>query len=179
MGFPKRLSLAVLVIAILPFGPATAEPTIDPFYGRWIGKGITENVGIASAEVFVDRDLDVTIEPTEDGFTIVWKTSRTTKKNGASEVRLWSITVPFVDAERGGLYRMVFPTDPVTGTPYMWARVADRTLVVNSMTISEDGVLEHQKYVRTLATDDEMRLRYTRSLDGNTVRSVLGVLTRE
>ena len=179
MRFLKRLSLTMLVMAIVPLGSATAQSTIDPFYGRWIGKGITENVGVASSEVFVDRDLDVTIEPTEDGFTIVWKTSRSTKKNGASDVRLWSITVPFVDAGRGGLYRMVFPTDPVSGTPYMWARLADRTLVVNSMTISEDGVLERQKYVRTLANNDEMRLRYTRSLDGTIVRSVLGVLDRE
>ncbi len=179
MDFVKRLALAAVFIAILPLGTAAAQSTIDPFSGRWVGKGITENVGIASGQVFVDRDLDVTIEPTDEGFTIVWKTSRTTKKNGASEVRLWSITVPFVDAERGGLYRMVAPTDPVSGTPYMWARLADRTLVVNSMTISEDGVLEHQKYIRTLAADDDMRLRYTRSLDGNIVRSVLGVLTRE
>ncbi len=179
MDFIKRTILAAAFIAILPLGTAAAQSAIDPFYGRWIGKGITENVGVASSEVFVDRDLDVTIAPTEDVFTIVCKTSRTTKKNGASQVRLWSITVPFVDAERGGLYRMVFPTDPVTGTPYMWARVADRTLIVNSMTISDEGALEQQRYVRTLLSDDEMQLRYTRSLDGSIVRSVLAHLTRQ
>ncbi len=179
MGFIKKLSLATVLIAILSVGPAAAQSAIDAFSGRWIGKGITENVGDAAGVAFADRDLDVTIKPTEQGFTIVWKTSRTTKKNGADEVRLWSITVPFVAAERRGLYRMGFPTDPVAGTPYMWARLADRTLVVNSMTISDEGVLEQQRYVRTLLSDDEMQLRYTRSLDGNVVRSVLANLRRE
>jgi len=168
-----------VLIALLPLGTVAAQSAIDPFYGRWIGKGITENVGKASGVAFADRDLDVTVRPTEQGFTIVWKTTRTTKKNGASDVRLWSISVPFVEADRNGLYRMVARTDPVSGTPYMWARLAGRMLVVNSMTISDDGVLEQQRYVRTLLSDNEMQLRYTRSLDGTTVRSVLALLRRE
>ncbi len=179
MALLKRLSLAAVVFALLPLGTAAPQSAIDPFYGRWIGKGITENVGNTSGVAFADRDLDVTIRPAEQGFTIVWKTTRTTKKNGASDVRLWSITVPFVEAERGGLYRMVARTDPVSGTPYMWARLAGRTLVVNSMTISDEGALEQQRYVRTLLSDDEMQLRYTRSLDGTAVRSVLAILRRE
>ena len=92
---------------------------------------------------------------------------------------LTSITVPFVATERGGIYRMGVDSDPISGAPYMWARIEGRELVVNSITISEQGVLEHQRYVRTLVSADEMQLRYTRSLDGSVVGSVAAFLDRE
>jgi len=69
MRILKRLFLATVSIAFLSIGTTASASTIDAFSGRWIGKGITEIQGIA----FADRDLDVTIEPTEQGFTIVWK----------------------------------------------------------------------------------------------------------
>ena len=101
MGFIKRLSLATVLIAILPIGSGASASAIEAFYGRWIGKGITEDAGIG----FADRDLDVTVEPDERGFTLVWKMSRTTRKNGGDQVRHWSVTVPFVQTERNGIYR--------------------------------------------------------------------------
>ena len=179
MGILKRLFLATVPIAMLSIGTAASASTIDAFSGRWIGKGITENQGIASGIAFADRDLDVTIKPTEQGFTIVWKTAKTTRKKGGDTVRLWSVAVPFVETERDGIYSMAASSDPISGTPYMWARIVERRLVVNSITISEQGVLEHQRFVRTLLTNNEMQLRYTRSLDGSIVRSVLAHLSRE
>ena len=61
----------------------------------------------------------------------------------------------------------------------MWAHLDGRVLVVNSIAISDQGVLEQQRYVRTLAAADEMELRYTRSLDSDVVSSVLAILNRE
>jgi hypothetical protein len=175
MGFIKRLSLATVLIAILPIGTGASASTIEAFYGQWIGKGITENKGIG----FADRDLDVTIEPSERGFTLVWKMSRTARKKGGDQVRHWSITVPFVQTDRIGIYRMEGSSDPVSGSSYRWARIDGRVLVVHSIAISDKGVLEHQRYVRTLLANNEMQLRYTRSLDGSIVGSVLGILSRE
>lgn len=175
MEFIRRLSLVTVLIVILPIGTGASASTIEAFSGRWLGKGITENRGIG----FADRDLDVTIEPTDQGFTIVWKTAKTTRKKGVDQVRLWSITIPFVETDRDGIYSMAVSTDPVSGTPYMWARLDDRVLVVHSIAISDQGVLEHQRYVRTLTARNEMQLRYTRSLDGDTVGSVLAILNRE
>lgn len=175
MGFIRRLFLTTVVIVALPFGTLASASTIEAFSGRWLGKGITENKGLG----FADRDLDVTIEPTEQGFTIVWKTTKTTRKNGADQAGLWSVTIPFVETNRDGIYGLAASTDPVSGEPYMWAHLDGRVLVVHSIAISDQGVLEHQKYVRTLSADNEMQLRYTRSLDGNVVGSVLAILKRE
>jgi hypothetical protein len=175
MEFVRRLSLVTLLLAFLPFGTAASASTIEDFSGRWLGKGITENRG----NLFADRDLDVVIEPTDRGFTIVWKTSRTTKKNGVAKVGLWSITVPFVETDRTGIYRGEISSDPVSGSPYMWAHLDGRVLVVNSIAISDQGVLEQQRYERILSADNEMELRYTRSLDNDIVSSVLAILNRE
>lgn len=175
MEFIRRLSLVTILIAILSFGTDASASTIEAFSGRWLGKGITENKG----NVFADRDLDVSIEPTDRGFTILWKTVKTTRKNGANNVRLWSITVPFAETDRNGIYRGEISSDPVSGSPYMWAHLDGRVLIVNSIAISDQGVLEQQRYVRTLSANNEMQLRYTRSLDGSIVGSVLAILNRE
>ncbi len=175
MGFIKRLSLATVLIAIRPIGSGASASAIEAFYGRWIGKGITENEGIG----FADRDLDVTVEPAERGFTLVWKMSRTTRKNGGDQVRHWSVTVPFAQTDRNGIYRTEGSSDLVSGSSYKWAHVDGRVLVVHSIAILDKGVLEHQRYVRTLLADSDMRLRYTRSLDGSIVGSVLAILSRE
>jgi hypothetical protein len=175
MKFFRKPSLVTLLVVILPIGTSASASTIEEFSGQWLGKGITENRG----NRFADRDLDVTIEPTNHGFTILWKTSKTTRKNGVDNVGLWSITVPFVETNRTGLYRGEISSDPVSGSPYMWAHLDGRVLVVNSIAISDQGVLEQQRYVRTLAAADEMELRYTRSLDSDVVSSVLAILNRE
>jgi hypothetical protein len=69
--------------------------------------------------------------------------------------------------------------DPVSGSSYRWARIDGRVLVVHSIAILDKGELEHQRYVRTLLANNEMQLRYTRSLDSRIVGSVLAILSRE
>jgi hypothetical protein len=175
MGFIKQLSLATVLIAVLPIGTGASASTIEEFYGRWVGKGITENKGL----VVGDRDLDVTIKPTERGFTIVWKMSKTTRKKGGDQIRYWSVTVPFVQTDRNEIYRVEGSNDLASGSPYRWAHIDGRVLVVHSIAILDSGELEHQKYVRTLLANNEMQLRYTRSLDSSIVGSVLAILHRE
>lgn len=171
---------AVLVFVWFPLVavPAGAEP-VDPFVGHWAGMGITENGTPAENIGFVDRELDVTIEATSNGFNITWKTLRLSVGDRKRKVKHTSLNVPFVQTDRPGIYRMDADGEPISGSPYIWARVADNRLEVHSITISERGVLEYQKYVRTLLLDDEMQLRFTRSLDGSIVRSVLAHLRRQ
>lgn len=174
------VAAAILVFAaVLPLvSPAHAGP-IDPFVGNWVGMGITENGGPAESVGFVDRELDVTIESTADGFNITWRTQRLSSGGGADSVKHSAISVPFVNLDKPGMYRMAATGEPLSGSPYIWARLADDRLEVHSIAISARGVLEYQKYVRRLLSDDEMQLRFTRSIDGSIVRSVLAHLRRK
>ena len=171
-------TILVLAAVLPPASPASAG-SIDPFVGHWVGRGITENGAPAESVGFVDRELDVTIKTTPDGFNVTWKTLRLSSSGRADKVKHTAISVPFFQVGKPGIYRMAVTGEPLSGSPYIWARVADHMLEVHSITISERGVLEYQKYVRTLLDEDEMQLRFTRSLDGSIVRSVLAHLTRQ
>ena len=111
MGLMGRLVLAASLFVTLSLGTAASAATIEAFSGHWVGKGITENADIASGVRFTDRDLDVTIKPSEDGFTIVWKTTRTTRRNGVDEVGLWSVAIAFVATGNDGRPLSVRPAD--------------------------------------------------------------------
>ncbi len=171
---------AIIIVAafLSPVLPANAAP-IDPFVGHWVGRGITENGAPAESVGFVDRELEVTIDSTADGFNVTWITRRPAGGIPAVKVKHSSLSVLFAHVGKPGIYRMTATGEPLSGAPYIWARLADRALEIHSITISDRGVLEYQKYVRTLLSDDEMQLRFTRSLDGSIVRSVLAHLQRQ
>lgn len=175
----KRFITAAAILAVLVILPVT-RPTsaapFDPFIGHWVGMGITENGAPAESVGLIDREIEVTIEAMTDGFNVTWVTRRPSRSN---KIKHSSVSVPFVSVDKPGIYRMTATGEPLSGSPYIWARVADRVMEVHSITISQHGVLEYQKFVRTLLTDDEMQLRFTRSLDGSIVRSVLAHLRRQ
>lgn len=176
--FFAAATILVLSAILPPASPASAAP-IDPFVGHWVGRGITENGGPAESVGFVDRELEVDIEATADGFNVTWKTLRPSGGTRADKIKHTSLSVPFVHIDKPGMYRMAATGEPLSGAPYIWARVSDHQLEVHSIAISDRGVLEYQKYVRTLLSNDEMQLRFTRSLDGSIVRSVLAHLQRQ
>ena len=71
------VATAVLVIAAVLHIPSPASAaSIDPFVGHWVGRGITENGAPAESVGFVDRELEVIVEATTNGFNITWKTLR-------------------------------------------------------------------------------------------------------
>lgn len=176
--FCAATAIIILTAVLFSATPATAAP-IDPFIGHWVGMGITENGAPAESVGFIDRDLEVTIEAAADGFTVAWKTLRPSGSGREDKVKHTSVRVPFVQVGEPGMYRMTATPEPLSGSPYIWARVSDHMLEVHSITISGRGVLEYQKYIRTLLSDGEMQLRFTRSLDGSIVRSVLAHLKRQ
>ena len=171
-------AIAIFATFLPLASPARAAP-IDPFVGNWVGMGITEDGAPAESVGFVGRELDVTIKSTADGFNVTWKTLRLSSSGRSDTVKHSAISVPFVFVDKPGIYRMAGTGEPLSGSPFIWARVADDRLEVHSITISERGVLEYQKYVRRLLSDDEMQLRFTRSIDGSIVRSVLAHLRRQ
>ncbi len=176
----NKITAAAIVVVFAVFlsatAPARAAP-IDPFVGDWEGRGITENGAPAESVGFVDRELEVSIKSTVDGFNVTWVTRRSSFDGG--KVKHTSVSVPFVGVDKPGMYRMAAEHEPLSGAPFIWARVLDHIFEVHSITISDRGVLEYQKFVRTLLTDDEMQLRFTRSVDGSIVRSVLAHLVRK
>ena len=176
--FVAATAILIAFIVIHPLSPARAAPN-DPFVGHWVEKGITENGAPAKSVGFVGRELEVTIKPSADGFSVTWVTRRPSGGARVDSIKHTSISVPFAQFGKPGTYRMTATSEPLSGAPYIWARVVDRAFEVHSITISEHGVLEYQKYVRTLLTDDEMQLRFIRSLDGSIVRSVLAHLRRQ
>jgi len=170
------IAAAALYLAVTV--PALAAP-IDPFVGHWVGRGITESGALGETVGFVDRELEVDVAETADGFTITWRTLRPADNAPSDKVKHTSMSVPFVHVDGPGIYRMAAAGEPLSGAPYIWARLTDDTLEVHSIKISNRGVLEYQKYVRTLLSDTEMQLRFTRSLDGTIVRTVLAHLKRQ
>lgn len=174
-----KLCLNAIALALVAAASPSHASSLEAFYGHWVGSGITENEGPGSNIAFADRDLDVTIAPIEQGFRITWQTVRRDPGRGVRDLKLWSVTVPFVEAGRGDMFRMAASGEPILGEPYMWAQIADRSLTVHSIAIAEDGTLEYQKYVRTLLSDTDMQLRFTRSVDGSIERSVLAVLSQK
>jgi hypothetical protein len=121
----------LVLVAILPMaGPASAAP-IDPFVGHWVGMGITENGAPAESVGLIDRELEVTIEETTNGFNVTWVTRRPSKGN---KIKHSSISVPFASVNKRGIYRMTDTAEPLSGSPYIWARVADRVMEVHSIT---------------------------------------------
>ncbi len=177
----KNVFAPVLIATaiFLAFASPARADSIDPFIGQWVGTGITENGAPAENIGLVDRNLSVIIEARGEGFDLIWSTLRPSSGKQSDKVKLSSVNVSFAESGKPGIYRMVGAKEPVSGAPYIWARLADHVLEVHSVTISDRGVLEYQKFVRTLLSDDEMQLRFTRSLDGSIVRTVLAHLTRQ
>jgi hypothetical protein len=178
-GFRYFLFFVFIALAVQPSGVSSAAEPIDKFVGSWVGSAITENVGGRPGSGGLNRQLEVRIEAVPKGFHITWMTARRTVKKGASSVKYWSTSVHFNETERAGVYSSQAQSDLSGGRPYRWAVIADNVLTVHSIAVSQDGRLEHQKYVRTLLSDDEMQLKYTLTLDGKAVRSVIGLINRK
>ena len=98
----------------------------------------------------------------------------TWKKEGA--LYLFEKEVSFA-TDRANVFQGAVEVDPLAGWPFVWARIKDRTLTINSLLVHDDGSYEMQTYDRTLS-DAGMTLYFTRVRDGKLVRSVSGTLVK-
>ncbi len=176
-----RLFAAVLVFTALPYA-AGAGDNAKPsdFFGRYVGQAVStaDNDGPSK------RDISVHIKDARNGaFSVNWMTF-TRRDDGTRKRKSYSIT--FRASPRAGIYSSAMrsdkfgnaiPLDPMTGEPYVWARIEGKTLTIHALHITEEGGYELQIYDRTL-TPDGMDLRFSRIRNGNVLKQVTGKLTR-
>jgi len=187
---PIRATLAVLLpVAVLPVaallfaalslpGAARAQDASPgAFFGSFQGSGFAENRDSIYFGATV-RDLDVTITPAGDGFTITW----TTVIRGGGDptrpnVRRKTRTVSFRPTGGPGVYRGAPSGDPLSGKSLVWAKIAGHTMTVFILDIDATGDYQVQSYARTL-TGLGMDLLFTRIRNGETVRTARAKLIR-
>ncbi len=165
-----RLWAAVLLMF---FGGAAFASDIAPFVGDYVGSANVVDADGTS----VPRDMSVSIQETDHGFNVSWKTV-TYKADGRVKERAFS--VDFRPSARDHIYsaamkRNVFghevPLDPMKGEPFVWGRIVGDTLTVFSLFIDHEGEYELQQYDRTLA-EGGLNLSFSRFSDGREARSV-------
>jgi hypothetical protein len=179
----------LLIGLILCPGSVLAQNALpDAFYGDWKGVALTNTEGADNLELTAE-DLNVRIEPHDDGFRIYW----TTLGHGESEDQLVrkKAEAAFAPTDRPGVFAfdpqdgsmlMGLFSDPSTsnplkGEPLLWARVADQTLAVYGLVINADGGFDLYHQVRTL-TDDGMAVHQIHRMEREPVVIIEGQLKR-
>jgi hypothetical protein len=179
--FVLRLTAPVLalLVGILGACPLTsASSPIEPFFGKYRGKAVVGD----DAETSI-RDLDVSIEPDGDYFKISW---RTATRRGDGEIKHKSYAISFAPSSRPDIYRSAMrtdmfgnrvPMDPLSGDPFVWCRIAQKTLTVYALLIDDEGRYDLQVYERTLV-DNGLQLKFTRLREAEPPKVISAFLER-
>lgn len=174
---PWVLLLLALLLTV-PVGARADALPIEAFFGHYLGKAITSN-----EDQLTTRDLGVTIGPISGGFNVTWETVTHDGERGVKRKRY---SIDFQPSGRPNIFRSGMrtdmfgqrvPLDPMSGDPFVWARLVGSTLTVYALLIREDGGFEIQTYART-RTPTGLDLVFTRISDAGTLRTVRGTLTR-
>lgn len=175
-----RLML-VMLCGLMTFVPSVGQAaSIDPFVGVYHGITIEHAENELQA-----RDLDVTIEKTERGFTVDWATvihkEDGREKNVSLSIEFYTTERPEIygSAMRSGLFGKRVPNDPLKGEPFFWARIVGKTLTIHALYITDEGGYEMQVYERKLDDEGNMDLIFSRFRDGKQIRDITGKLTRQ
>ncbi len=179
-----RLILAIAAAVGAALAPASAQAvSMEAFYGRWVGKGATENFAPAKLprhSTFTIRDLDVAIAKREDGFEITWTTViRRRGTQRAPKVKRKTTTLSFVATPTPGVFQSKGGPNPALGKTYAWARLEADSLVINILEIDKNGIYGLSRYVRTIRGTGKMELEYTLLSEGERLRNVIGDLERQ
>ena len=86
-------------------------------------------------------------------------------------------TVAFAPSGQDGVFRGTPSGDPLSGNPYIWARIASQTMTVYILNITAEGSYEMQSYARTLSGQG-MELVFSRIRDGEPVRAARAKLVK-
>ena len=128
------------------------------------------------SETWSPTDLDVSIQPHDNGFIMEWATI-TNRDNG--KVERQENAVKFHPTKRHNIYAAAMrpdlfggwiPLDPFKGDPFMWARYLDSTLTVYAMIITDAGAHDMRIYERTL-TPVGLAIKFERLRDENLYKS--------
>ena len=177
-GIPMRTLMFVALASVMGYlPPAIAEDAakIDAYYGSFVGSAVTRNAGMHSS-VVRDRDLNVSIAAAANGgFRVTWVVNARRGFGGRGVKR----SVTFVPGNRPNSWRATTSRPLAEGGPTILARLDARGLRVYVAVFGHDGSLYTAVYRRTVIRAGQMELRYHRSVDGRTVRSVYGSLSRK
>ncbi len=178
----RKLSVAVFVAVVAALCGSrpvwAADAPIEAFFGTYVGTMIS-----ASDAGLTKRDLGVSIERGDAGFSVNW-TTITRKPDGRFKRKAYFIN--FRPTRRPGIYASAMktdkfggrvPLDPLAGEPYVWARIGGQTLTVFALLITDDGGYEMQVYDRTLR-DKGLDLKFSRFANGKALREITGFLAK-
>jgi hypothetical protein len=174
-GMLLRLVGSILLTA----GVAQAQSSeFQRFLGTYAGEAVS-----ASGEEFDKRDISVEITSEGKGFKVKWTV---VIKRGRDRPRREERTIAFLPAKRPDVFSSAMrtdqfgnavPLDPLSGEPYIWARIDGSKLWMYALFVTETGGYEMQTYERTLVPGG-MELRYARVRDGEVLRTVTGKLKK-
>ncbi len=177
----------VLAIGLLLAAPASAQNSIERFFGNFVGAGTAVRPGVEAIEL---RDMDITIGAyKKTGFTIKWITiiRGPQGERAGPNVRRREIEEDFLPsndlddifilAPKGGMFTRARLPNPLEGDPMRWASLAGDTLTIYSLGIAAKGGAELQIYHRTL-TATGLESHFLRMQDEVVVVQVDGELTR-
>lgn len=177
----KRLiGICVILLAVTAMSNVAAEAKnikLAGFFGTFKGNGVSENRDSLYFGVTV-RDLDVTIQPKNGGFTIKWTT--VIRRGGDPKnpkVRQKTQDMTFSPTGRDGVYKADGNGDPLSGQSYSWAYIDKNSLIIHIMSINETGAYEMQSYTRTLVPTG-MTFVFERIRNDEPVRTVKGKLVK-
>ncbi len=173
----KSIRMAVCAL-FLATGMAHAQDlTPAHFFGTFQGSGFAEDKDSIYFGTTV-RDLDIVIAPSGGGFNVTWTTIiRGGGDPSKPNVRRKTQTASFSRTEQPNVFRGAPSGDPLSGNPYIWAKIEDNTMTVFILTISKSGAYNMQSYARTLSGYG-MDLVFSRIRDGEPVRSARAKLTK-
>jgi hypothetical protein len=164
---------------LLAAGVAAAQGGgIQRFYGSYVGEAVSE-----TGEELDKRDISAEISPEGKGFKVKWTA---VIKRGKDKPRREERSVVFHPVSRPDIFssgmRMdqfgnPIPLDPLSGDPYIWARIDGNKLWMYALFVTDTGGYEMQTYERTLVPGG-MELRYARVRDGEVLRTVTGKLKK-
>lgn len=171
-------TIAIVLFLAVGISPTQANAGYEAFFGVYEGR--TEPMGVAGVE---KRDLSVEIKEADKGFTVKWTTiierpdGKIKKRTATMEFRPSKRDYLYYAAGRKDMFGNIVPIDPLRGDPYFWARIVEKTLIVNGLLIRDDGGYEMQSYSRTLV-DNGLELKFTRIRDGEHLKEIDATLTK-
>lgn len=188
-AFPAALSAGVVALSLVfasgitPSNAASAE--LEPFFGTFVGTAEVEDFDGEERE---QRDLDIVIEPYDDGgFWLDWvNVTRVDGRRDVPGVERRVQTVLFRPARAGDFYvesreenpfREREAMRPMAGDPVRWATVRAGRMDVYSFVVLEDGRYELQIYERRL-DGDYLEIQFQRIVDGEVEREITGRTVR-
>ena len=164
-------------LAVQAWGQSSEPAPIGEFFGQFAGSAIASQKFPSGFGKLDIRDLDVTIKPwRNNGFTVSWSTVFRNPKSKKQKKR--SVTMHFLPTINAKVWRAARSGDPLVGHPLVWARLADKALIIYIVGLKSTGESSMAIYRRTV-DNNVMTLEFERRDDGKAVRLVRGHLKRQ